>query len=40
VASARYCAEDTKASLCVGQLLLSSLLCFLAAPLFEVRTVL
>lgn len=36
VASAKYCAEDTKASICVGQLLLSSVLCFLAAPFFEV----
>ena len=36
VASAKYCAEDTKASICVGQLLLSSILCFISAPFFEV----
>lgn len=38
VASAKYCAEDTKASICVGQLLLSSILCFLSAPFLEVAT--
>ena len=36
ISSAKYCAEDTKASICVGQLLISSVMCFVMAPCFEV----
>jgi drug/metabolite transporter (DMT)-like permease len=36
VASAHFCTEEAKVSICVGQLLIASVLCFLAAPFFEV----
>jgi drug/metabolite transporter (DMT)-like permease len=36
VISARLCVEDTKTSICVGQLCLAAITCFLASPVLEV----